>query len=190
MVYTIKNRYTINNKFAIYSTIVLTILSFVIGWGNFNYTVFWYFPALLMLFQIAQTYRMEGWLCLVLLLYVVPQYAVAYMMNRHAGFTQADITKISEEIRKVAATDPRPLYIFGDYTMWFADPAHFNVANLRTVNRAGLATMVVCRDETQKTHLSCDQIGQLVKLVPASIVNLPASKVKLFLTDITASTQR
>ena len=62
MVYTIKNRYTINNKFAIYSTIVLTILSFVIGWGNFNYTVFWYFTALLMLFQIAQTYRMEGWL--------------------------------------------------------------------------------------------------------------------------------
>jgi hypothetical protein len=59
MVYTIKNRYTINNKFAIYSTIVLTILSFVIGWGNFNYTVFWYFHALLMLFQIAQTYRME-----------------------------------------------------------------------------------------------------------------------------------
>ena len=72
---------------------------------------------------------------------MVPQYAVAYMFNRHSGFTQADITKIREQIRKVAATDQRPLYIFGDYALWFADPAHYNVANLRTVNRAGLATM-------------------------------------------------
>jgi hypothetical protein len=186
----IKNRNKIDNKFAIYSFISLTTLSLVTGWGNFNYTVFWYFPALLLAFQIAQSYRMAAWLCLVLLLYVVPQYAVAYMLNRHSGFTQADITKISEQIRKVAATDQRPLNIFGDYALWFADPTHYNVAGLGTVNRAGLATMAVCRDVTQKYLLSCDQIGQLVKLVPVSIVDLPSSKVKLFLTEATVSPQR
>jgi hypothetical protein len=186
----VHNRDAVKNKFSFYAVVVLTILSFALRWGNFNYTVFWYFPALLLVFQVAQSYRMEAWLCLVLLLYVVPQYAVAYMLNRHSGFTQADITKISEQIRKVAATDQRPLNIFGDYALWFADPAHYNVAGLGTVNRAGLATMAVCRDVTLKYILSCDKIVQLIKLVPVSIVDLPSSKVKLFLTETTVSNKR
>jgi hypothetical protein len=111
-------------------------------------------------------------------------------LNRHSGFTQADIKQTSDQICKVAASDQRPLLIFGDYALWFADPSHDNFANLRTANRASLATMAVCRDETQKNYLSCDQIGQLVKLVPVSIADLPASKVKLFLTETTVPTQR
>jgi hypothetical protein len=189
----IKHRDKIYNKFSIYAVIALTILSWVIGWGNFNYTVFWYFPALLLVFQIAQFYRLTAWLCLVLLLYVLPQYAVVYMLNRHRGFTQADITKISEQIRKVAATDQRPLNIFGDFTLWFADPDHYFTARGGTVGGAGRATMVVCLDTpltAPGSHLTCDQIGHLVKLVPASIVDLPATKVRLFLTEATVSRQR
>lgn len=187
----IRNKDKTYNKFAIYTILVITILSLAIKWGNFNYTPFWYFPALLLVFQVAQSFRMTGWICLAFLLYVVPQYGVAYMMNRHRGFTQADITKISEQISKVAETDQRPRYIFGNYSLWFADPAHYIVSRKIMSDKARLATIVVCQDlESNPYYLNCDQIGHLTKLVPASVVDLPTGKVRLFLTETKAATQR
>lgn len=179
----IRNIGSINNIFPLLALILMTALSFAIGHGNFNYTVFWYFPALLLLFQVAQSYRLAGWFCVACLLYVLPQYALAYVINRNNGLSQTDITKITQQIQRVAAADQRPINIFGDYTLWFAAPSHYTVARQGTAGKASRATMVLCMDKAlsdPKHFLACDQIGDLVPLIPATTVELPSARVKIF----------
>jgi len=170
------------SKFAFTCVIAVTAASFMLKWPNYNYTVFWYWAALLLLFQVAGTYGRASWICLLATLYMLPQYGFVFAKNRSAGFSAAEFSAVRTAIGQVAGT-AEAVPVYGDYTLWFAMPETFIMANRQNIGLAGHATVVACFDEQlvkDPLMLTCPEIQATVELVPASELDLGVAKVRLF----------
>ncbi len=133
-------------RFALICTIAVAASSFILKWPNYNYTVFWYWAALLLLFQMAGTYRRASWICLIAAVYMLPQYGFVFAKNRNAGFSAADFSALRTAIDQAAGTS-QAITVYGDYTLWFAMPETFIMANRLNLGLAKDAAIVACFDE-------------------------------------------
>jgi hypothetical protein len=169
-------------KFALACAITIAASSFILKWPNYNYTVFWYWAALLLLVQMAGTYRRASWICLIAAVYMLPQYAFVFAKNRNAGFSAADFNALRTAIGQAAGTS-QAVTVYGDYTLWFAMPETFIMANRLNLGLAKDAVIVTCLDEQpvmDPLMLTCPEIAAATDLVPAGELDLGGAKVRLF----------
>jgi hypothetical protein len=169
-------------RFTFACLIAATAASFLLKWPNYNYAVFWYWAALLLVFRVAGTYARASWVCLIAVLYIMPQYGFVFAKNRNGGFSNEEFGALRTAIGQVAGTaDAVP--VFGDYTLWFAMPEQFTVANHQNIGLAGQAAVVACFDKllvNDPQMLTCEEIQSVIDLVPASQVDLGPTTVRLF----------
>jgi hypothetical protein len=169
-------------RFAFSCVIAATAASFLLKWPNYHYTVFWYWAALLLVFQVAGTYARASWVCLIAVLYMMPQYGFVFAKNRDGGFSTAEFGAVRTAIAQVAGT-AEAVPVFGDYTLWFAMPEKFTVANHQNIGLAGQAAVVACFDKllvNDPQMLTCDEIQSAIDLVPAGGIALGPATVRLF----------
>jgi hypothetical protein len=169
-------------RFALICTITVAASSFILKWPNYNYTVFWYWAALLLLFQMAETYRRASWICLIAAVYMLPQYGFVFAKNRNAGFSAADFSALRTAIGQAAGTS-QAITVYGDYTLWFAMPETFIMANRMNLGLAKDAVIVTCFDEQlvkDPLMLTCPEIEAATDLVPAGELDLGGARVRLF----------
>jgi hypothetical protein len=172
----------VQERIAFGCIIAATAASFILKWPNYHYTVFWYWAALLLVFQVAGTYARASWVCLIAVLYIMPQYGFVYAKNRNDGFSPAEFGAVRAAITQAAGTE-EAVPVFGDYTLWFAMPERFTVANHQNIGWAGQAAVVACFDKllvNDPQMLTCGEIQSAVGLVPAGEVALGPATVRLF----------
>lgn len=159
-----------------------TAASFLLKWPNYHYTVFWYWSALLLVFQVAGTYRRASFICLAAAIYLLPQYGYVYARNRTEGLSEAHFESLRAAIQEVAGRQ-EPVSVFGDYTLWFAMPELYTVANRENSALAEKAAVVACLDDLpvrEPLALTCSDIRIVFDLAPVRIMDLNRIRVKLF----------
>ncbi|WP_158045983.1 hypothetical protein [Skermanella pratensis] len=159
-----------------------TAASFLLKWPNYHYTVFWYWAALLLVFQVAGTSRRASFICLAAALYLLPQYGYVYARNRAQGLSEAHFASVRSAIHEIAGTQ-EPVPVFGDYTIWFAMPELFTVANRENFALAGESAVVACLDDPpvrEPQALTCSDIRAAFDLVAVREIDLNSIRVKLF----------
>jgi hypothetical protein len=112
----------------------------------------------------------------------MPQYGFVYAKNRNGGFSPADFGAVRAAITQAAGTE-EAVPVFGDYTLWFAVPERFTVANHQNIGLAGQAAVVACFDKllvNDPQMLTCGEIQSAIGLVPAGEVALGPATVRLF----------
>lgn len=109
----IGKKYWKRNHLTAYFFLAACLIALVIRRPNFMYMIFLYPAFLLLIFYVFQSFGQLRMIMVFLLIYLLPQYATVYFLNRDFSL-QAYIT----EVKKIVPADNRP--VIGNPNDWFA----------------------------------------------------------------------
>ena len=112
---------------------------------------------------------------------MLPQYGFVVAKNRNAGFSAADFRAVRTAIGQAVRTS-QAVPVYGDYTLWFAMPETFVMANRQNIGVAKDAAIVTCFDEQfvkDPLMLTCPEIEAATELAPAGELDLGGARMRL-----------
>ena len=143
-----KRKSLLHNHFAVSASALVITVAFLFRHNNPAYMVFLYPFLLLAVWQVLLTNRSSAVAAAVVLLLVLPQYAIlAFHFNRYEGYNNQDLNAVRQEIAKAEASLHVPddqVRIYGDYGLWFSHPHNYVAAATSTRDSLPAASVILC----------------------------------------------
>jgi hypothetical protein len=172
------------------SALALSTFSIAMPHGNPSYMVFLY-PFLVATALLAfQADRRALLIAVSACVYFLPQYAVLAYLNRNQGYRINDIRQVSGAIRaasyRLGISDSQ-LRVYGDYSLWFAHPHHYEAASASTLGNAQDADLYICYEHpiqagnlTPESMIYCPELRRRFPLALFSAITVRNHEIYLY----------
>jgi len=141
---------------------LVCLFSFVMNWPTPAYMIFFFPPALVVAAEVIEIRWKNPWLLpAVMAALMVPQYCAVAYLNLGESYRPADIEAVNSLIlrseRRLNLIASRT-EVMGDYSLWFAHPAHYRALAKPTISKISAEDLFLCFDGPIRPVAMVDQI--------------------------------